>query len=132
MAKVKFSRLSYASYRLKGSNVDKDTIYFILDKPFIFLNGQQYGITIDEERHLVDGIYYDEQSQTIKYTIAGGTEPVTVTNLTVATSTKSGLMSKEHVSKLNELVSALQGVSDVKLYVEGEISKAMTWNDVKN
>lgn len=134
MKKVKFKRCSFGAYQLLNQK-DPDAIYFILDKPFIYMNGVQYGMTLDAPKHLINSLSWDEVNQTLVYTIAGSTESFKVpVKLPLASELNDGLMSKEQVKKLNHLVASVGDIESIPEYVVEKstevLNTEMTWTEV--
>lgn len=129
--KVKFKKLSYNAYRLEAQH-DPNTLYFILDKPFIFLSDVQYGIILDESKHLINSVKFSPDGK-LYYTITGKADQIEIPGLTIATETSAGFMGPEHVKKLNSLTSAMGTVTDVEALVNEKTSDiAQEWVDVKS
>ena len=129
--KVKFKKLSYNAYRLEAQH-DPNMIYFILDKPFIYLGDVQYGITLDESKHLINSVRFTSDGRLV-YTISGSSEVKEIEGLSIATETTNGFMSKEHVKKLNSLSQAMGTVTDVEAFIDEKTSDvAQSWVDVRN
>lgn len=133
--KIKFKKLSYSAYTLLGAQTDDNTIYFILDKPLIFVGKKQYGVTLDESKHLINSVQFNKDGQ-LCYTILGSSEIKIVPGLGVATETANGLMSADHVKELKRLTQLTEsleqdGITDLKKFVEDTVGEADTqWVDV--
>lgn len=133
-AKVKFKRLSYNAYRLI-QQPDTDTLYFILDKPFIYLGKVQYGLVLDEQKHLINSVAYDTETNELVLGISGSQKQERVPiSFKIATKENDGLMSKEqvaqledHTQQLNQIDQTIQEVVDTK-FAEATIDPI--WNDV--
>ena len=133
-AKVKFKRLSYNAYRLI-QQPDTDTLYFILDKPFIYLGRVQYGLVLDEQKHLINSVAYDTETNELVLGISGSQKQERVPiSFKIATKENDGLMSKEqvaqledHTQQLNQIDQTIQEVVDAK-FAEATIDPV--WNDV--
>lgn len=131
MNKVRFKKLSYNAYRLEAQH-DPNIIYFILDKPFIFVGDVQYGITLDESKHLINSVKFTTEGKLV-YTVAGSSEQKEIPGLSIATETSNGFMSKEHVQKLNSLSTAMGDVTDVKALIDEKTADSIqSWVDVKS
>lgn len=100
-AKVRFKRLSYNAYRLI-SQPDVDTLYFILDKPFIYLGKVQYGLILDAQKHLITSVSFDSDTNELVLGISGSETPERVPFvIKTATEENDGLMSSSMVKQLN-------------------------------
>lgn len=134
MKKVKFKRCSFSAYQILAQK-DQDAIYFILDKPFIYMGGVQYGLTLDAPKHLINSIFWDAATSSLVYTIAGSSEQFSVpVKMSLATELNDGLMTKEHVKNLNNLVTAVGGIKSIPDYVEQKSTEVavaeMSWTEV--
>ena len=135
-SKVKFKRLSYNAYRLIAEP-DSDTLYFILDKPFIYLGRVQYGISLDASKNLVNGISFDDETNELVFTIYGSSTPERVPldiNISAADKENPGLMTPEQVTQLE---NATQVTSNIDNIVETKVKEVVEtievepeWNEV--
>lgn len=133
-AKVKFKRLSYNAYRLI-QQPDTDTLYFILDKPFIYLGKVQYGLILDAQKHLINSVEFDPETNELVLGISGSSTPERVpVGFKIATEDNDGLMSKEQATQLKSHEEQLSGIDNkiqtVAQKVVAEATIDPEWNDV--
>lgn len=116
---VKFDRLSLNSY-MSLPNKDDSTVYFITDKPYIFIGNQRYGFD-DIDGETISNIIYDSDTMTLEYTISEGNTRSIV--LGPASKTSHGMMSKIDYTTLQNLKAALDGILNVKQYISLQIEE---------
>lgn len=110
---IKFERMSLNTYMALTYKED-DTVYFITDKPYIFIGEQRYGME-GLTGETISNLEYNEDSMTLYYTVAGGnTKSIT---FGPADSDTNGMLSKADYATLQNLKSALDGIISVKDYV---------------
>ena len=114
---VRFDRLSINSY-MALENKDDYTVYFITDKPYIFVGSQRFGIDFDEVG--IQQLAYDKESMTLTYKSHDGIKSI---KLGPASETESGMFSKEDYIEFQRLRKALDGIVDVEDYISKEIDK---------
>ena len=116
---IKFERISLNTYMALTYKED-DTIYFITDRPYIFIGEQRYGME-DLAGETISHLDYNEDSMTLYYTVAGGNErsitfgPASVNN--------NGMLSKADYATLQNLRKALDGIINVKDYINLQIEE---------
>lgn len=113
---VKFSQLTYDEYCLIEAK-DPTTVYFISDKPYLYLGTQRYGIDIQAGMSIVSSLTYDSKTMTLTYTTTDADQPVSL-SLGPASNTENGMMSKESYIELQQLGKALNGITSVEDYVK--------------
>lgn len=140
-AKVKFKRLSYNAYRLI-QQPDVDTLYFILDKPFIYLGKVQYGLILDAQKHLITSVAFDNETNELVLGISGSDTPERVPfNINAATEGNDGLMTSTQVKQLNkhetkilehekQLTNIDETIKEVVNEVVAEATIDPIWNEV--
>ena len=129
-AKVKFKRLSYNAYRMI-QQPDIDTLYFILDKPFIYLGKVQYGIILDVQKHLINKVEFDKETNELILGISGTDVPERVKiDINLASEINDGLMSKEQVKQLNEAVKVTSSINEIVSEAIAEATIEPNWNEV--
>lgn len=102
-----FKQLSYNEY--KNSPKHPSTLYFITDRPYIYLGFQRFGVDIKPGESPIVSLTYDSKSAELRYkSISSDTE--SIIPLGIASKTTNGLMSHEHVSELKRLAKALENV----------------------
>ena len=114
---AKFDRLSMNSY-MSLPNKDDSTLYFITDKPYIFIGTQRYGFD-DIKGDTISNLIYDQDSMTLEYTISeGNTRTITFGPASI---TNNGMLSKHDYVTLQNLKTALDGILNVKQYIASQI-----------
>lgn len=116
---IKFERMSLNTYMALAYKED-DTIYFISDKPYIFVGEQRYGME-DLAGETVSRLDYNEDTMTLYYTVSDGNER-SIT-LGPASDSKNGMLSKSDYATLQGLKRALDGIISVKDYVNLQIEE---------
>lgn len=116
---IKFERMSLNTY-MALTYKDDDTIYFISDKPYIFVGEQRYGME-DLAGETVSRLDYNEDTMTLYYTVSDGNER-SIT-LGPASDSKNGMLSKSDYATLQGLKRALDGIISVKDYVNLQIEE---------
>ena len=114
---IKFDRLSINSY-MALENKDDYTVYFITDKPYIFIGSQKFGIDFDEVG--IQKLAYDKESMTLTYKTHDGTTSI---KLGPASETENGMFSSTDYIEFQRLRKALDGIVDVEDYISKEIDK---------
>lgn len=116
---IKFERMSLNTY-MSLAYTEDDTIYFITDKPYIFVGSQRYGME-DLAGETVSRLEYNEDNMTLYYTISDGNER-SIT-LGPASTTTNGMLSKADYATLQSLRKALDGIINVKDYINLQIEE---------
>ena len=114
---IKFDRLSLNSY-MALENKDDFTVYFITDKPYIFVGSQKYGVEFDEQG--VTSLAYDSDTMILSYKT---NEELKKISLGPASETENGMLSKTDYAELQKLKTALDGIVSVKDYLKNETDK---------
>lgn len=113
---IKFNRLSINAY-MALVNKDDSTVYFITDRPYIFVGSQKYGVELDEIG--ITALAYDSDNMTLTYSTPEGNRSISL----AATDEKGGMMSKTDYAELQRLKSALDGIVSVQDYLQSEVDK---------
>ena len=103
---VRFEQLSLASYTLLDTKVS-GTLYFITDKPYIYLNGIRYGIDMAPGEVPIVSLVYDADHCLLSYKKADGSDIVNI-HLGFASEEMSGMLSAEDYTKFNEAYTQLE------------------------
>ena len=111
---IKFDRMSLNAY-MALTNKDDFTVYFITDKPYIFVGSQKYGVDIVDGS--ITSLRYDREKMTLTYDSPEGEKTLL---LGPASSTQNGMMSKIDYVEFQKLRTALNGITDVKQYLKDE------------
>lgn len=113
---IKFKQLTYDDYCLVDPK-DSTTVYFISDKPYLYLGTQRYGVDIQAGMSIVSSLKYNSESMTLTYTTTDADQPVDIP-LGPATEFEGGMMSKEQYVELKRLGQALKGIDSVETYIK--------------
>lgn len=118
---IKFDRLSLNAY-MALANKDDATVYFISDRPYIYVGTQKYGV--DAINGGTSDLVYDREEMTLKYTDVEGA--IQTLYLGPASETDNGMLSKADYVELQKLRSALDGIVNVKEYIDNKVNNLGT------
>lgn len=127
---IKFDRISLNTY-MALANKDDATVYFITDRPYIYVGTQKYGI--DSINGTTTDLVYDREAMTLKYTNTEGS--VQTLYLGPASETENGMLSKTDYAELQKLRSALDGIVSVREYIDNKVNNLgaiIEYGDVQN
>ena len=127
---IKFDRLSLNAY-MALANKDDATVYFISDRPYIYVGTQKYGV--DAINGGTSDLVYDREEMTLKYTNIEGA--IQTLYLGPASETDNGMLSKTDYAELQKLRSALDGIVNVKEYIDNKVNNLGTsieYGDIQN
>ena len=117
---------------------DANTLYFILDKPFIFLGSVQYGVELDAQKHLIKSVSFDSETYELILGIYGGSTERVPVNFKIASESKEGLMSPQHVADLEKVTTAVGDIDNIQNFVEQKVDEKIAvatidpeWNEVQ-
>lgn len=114
---IKFDRMSLNQY-MSLANKDDSTVYFITDKPYIFVGSQRYGV--DSINGSITSLAYNKETMTLTYS---NTEGVTEQlQLGPASATENGMLSKTDYVELQKFKAALDGIVSIKEYINSVVS----------
>lgn len=119
---IKFDKLTLSQYQLLEKK-DPGTLYFITDKPYIYLGDMRYGVDIFPWEAPIVSIVYDADHMLLSYKKADGSD-IQQIHMGPANEDTPGMMSTETYIELQKLKAALDDITNVKDYVEQEVSKA--------
>jgi len=102
---------------------DPSTLYFITDKPYIYLGGTRYGVDMNPGEVPIVSLVYDADHMLLSYKKADGSD-IQQIHMGPADENTPGMMSTETYIELYELKKALDGIVNVKEYIAEEVSKA--------
>ena len=125
---IKFDRMSLNAY-MALANKDDFTVYFITDKPYIFVGSQKYGV--DAVGDSITSLRYNRDKMTLTYDSPEGEETLM---LGPASSTQNGMLSKTDYVEFQKLRTALNGITDVKQYLKDEtvnLGTTIAYGDVE-
>lgn len=127
---IKFDRLSLNAY-MALANKDDATVYFITDRSYIYVGTQKYGV--DSINGSTTDLVYDREAMTLKYTNVEGS--IQTLYLGPASESENGMLSKTDYAELQKLRSALDGIVNVKEYLDNKINNLgaiIEYGDIQN
>lgn len=119
---IKFDQMTLSQYQALETK-DPSTLYFITDKPYIYLGGTRYGIDMSPGEVPIVSLVYDADHMLLSYKKADGSD-IQQIHMGPADENTPGMMSTETYIELQELKKALDGIVNVKEYIAEEVSKA--------
>ena len=119
---IKFDQMTLSQYQALETK-DPSTLYFITDKPYIYLGGTRYGIDMNPGEVPIVSLVYDADHMLLSYKKADGSD-IQQIHMGPADENTPGMMSTETYIELQELKKALDGIVNVKEYIAEEVSKA--------
>lgn len=121
---LSFEQLTLGEY-LALIEKDSSTIYFITDKPYIYLDGVKYGNFINESSIISEVEFKEDTAQLI--ISRHNVETKEYIDLGFAGETTNGLMSKEAYSLLYKSLAGIEG--SVKDYVDQKVDSIKMTED---
>lgn len=122
-APIRFAQLTIDEYLALGEGYQKNVLYIITDRPFMYLNGMRYGVYMLPGDYPIVSLTYDKESMTLYYKKADGTD-IQPLVLGAASAEQNGMMTVEQYEDLQKLLKALEGVDSVQEYVKGQVKTA--------
>lgn len=119
---IKFDQMTLSQYQALETK-DPSTLYFITDKPYIYLGGTRYGVDMSPGEVPIVSLVYDADHMLLSYKKADGSD-IQQIHMGPADENTPGMMSTETYIELQELKKALDGIVNVKEYIAEEVSKA--------
>lgn len=119
---IKFDQMTLSQYQALETK-DPSTLYFITDKPYIYLGGTRYGVDMNPGEVPIVSLVYDADHMLLSYKKADGSD-IQQIHMGPADEDTPGMMSTETYIELQELKKALDGIVNVKEYIAEEVSKA--------
>ena len=116
-----FAQLTLDEYL--GLEPVENTVYFITDKPFIYLNKVRYGVNILPGEFPIVSLVYDAGSMKLYYKKADGSD-IQALELGAVSEERNGMLTKEQYIEMLKLIKALDGITSVKDYVDGQVKLA--------
>ena len=129
---LKFQNLTLAEY-MNLVTKDPGTLYFIIDKPYIYLGSRRYGVNIEPGDAPIVSLVYDPSTMVLAYKRSDESD-VRLVSLGPVSELSNGMMSKEQYIELLKLKTALDGIVSVKDYVAEQLSTvgiALEWGEVR-
>jgi hypothetical protein len=112
---LKVDNLTLAEY-LNIPYKDSGTLYFITDKPYIFLGSRRYGVNIEPGDAPIVSLVYDPETLTLAYKRSDESD-IRLVKLGPVSELQNGMMTKEQYAELITLKKALDDIVSVKDYV---------------
>lgn len=119
---IKFDQMTLSQYQALETK-DPSTLYFITDKPYIYLGRTRYGVDMNPGEVPIVSLVYDADHMLLSYKKADGSD-IQQIHMGPADENTPGMMSTETYIELQELKKALDGIVNVKEYIAEEVSKA--------
>lgn len=119
---IKFDQMTLSQYQALETK-DPSTLYFITDKPYIYLGGTRYGVDMNPGEVPIVSLVYDADHMLLSYKKADGSD-IQQIHMGPADENTPGMMSTKTYIELQELKKALDGIVNVKEYIAEEVSKA--------
>lgn len=119
---IKFDQMTLSQYQALETK-DPSTLYFITDKPYIYLGGTRYGVDMNPGEVPIVSLVYDADHMLLSYKKADGSD-IQQIHMGPADENTPGMMSTETYIELQELKKALDEIVNVKEYIAEEVSKA--------
>lgn len=119
---IKFDQMTLSQYQALETK-DPSTLYFITDKPYIYLGGTRYGVDMNPGEVPIVSLVYDADHMLLSYKKADGSD-IQQIHMGPANEDTPGMMSTETYIELQELKKALDEIVNVKEYIAEEVSKA--------
>lgn len=129
---IKFDRLSLNTY-MALQHKDDFTVYFITDKPYIYVGSQKYGVEFDEIG--ITSLQYNPKTMTLTYSNDEGSKSISFAASSVEGSEKGGMLTPEEYTDFKKLKDALDGITDVKGYLQKEIANlgaSISYGEIKD
>ena len=118
---LQFRQLSFDNYLV--TEPVENTIYFITDKPFIYLNGLRYGVDIFPGEYPIVSLIYDADCMRLYYKKADGSD-IQALELGAVSADRNGMFTKEQYTEFQRLISAIGSIADVSDYVTNKVKTA--------
>lgn len=119
---MRFDQMTLSQYQALQSK-DPSTLYFITDKPYIYLGGVRYGIDMSPGEIPIVSLVYDADHMLLSYKKADGSD-IQQIHMGPANETTPGMMSTETYIELQELKKVLDGIVNIGDYVAEQVNKA--------
>lgn len=103
-------------------NKDPGMVYFITDKPYIYLGDKRYGVDINPGEVPIVSLVYDADHMLLSYKKADGSD-IQQIHMGPVTEEMPGMLSSEDYAEFKKFSEALEGIPDVKEYVKQETDK---------
>lgn len=118
---IRFNQLSILNY-IKLPVKDPGTLYFITDKPYIFLGEKRYGVDINPGEVPIVSLVYDADHMLLSYKKADGSD-IQQIHMGPATEDLPGMISVEDYREFKKLGEALGNITNIENYIKDETDK---------
>lgn len=106
---IQFMQLTLEHY-LGLATKDPGMVYFITDKPYIYLSGMRYGLDVQQGTYLITGLSFDQEKMALIVSYLGKeNEEVPIGE---ATEDSNGLMTSQMVQSLKECIKYKETVDN--------------------
>lgn len=119
---IQFSQLTLDEYLALSTPVT-GTVYFITDKPFIYLNGLRYGVNILPGDYPIVSLVYDENCMKLYYKKADGSD-IQALELGAVSADRNGMFTKEQYTEFERLLKAVGDIASISDYVKQQVKTA--------
>lgn len=130
---IRFEQMTLSEYQALEKKRG-GTVYFISDKPFIYLGNRRYGVDMEPGEVPIVSLVYDKDHMLLSYKKADGSD-IQHIHLGPADEEYPGMMSVESYTDLQMLKEALDGIVNVKKFVKKKVAQAgfyLQWGKAKN
>lgn len=100
-----------------------NTLYFITDKPYIYLNKVRYGIDLKPGEAPITSLVYDKDSMKLYYKKCDGRD-IEFIELGAVSEDRNGMLTKEQYKEFKKLIAAIGDIPNIKDYVENKTNTA--------
>lgn len=110
---------------------DPGTLYFISDRPYIYLGNRRYGVNIEPGDAPIVSLVYTPDTMTLAYKRSDESD-IRLVQLGPVSEVQNGMLTKTQYNKILGLQKALDGIVDVKDYISTQVNTAgfiLEWGD---
>lgn len=118
---IRFQQLTLAEY-MNIESKDPGMVYFITDKPYIYLGEKRYGVDINPGEVPIVSLVYDADHMLLSYKKADGSD-IQQIYLGPATEKTPGMLSAEDYARFNAFGNALGDITNISDFINEETSK---------
>lgn len=118
---VRFQQLTLAEY-MGIQSKDPGMVYFISDKPYIYLGEKRYGVNINPGEVPIISLVYDSETMVLSYQKADDSDLQEIP-LGPASETRSGMLAAEDYARFNAFGNALGDITNISEFINKETDK---------
>lgn len=118
---IRFQQLTLLAY-MNIENKDPGMVYFITDKPYIYLGNKRYGVDINPGEVPIVSLVYDADHMLLSYKKADGSD-IQQIHMGPVSDDLPGMLSVEQWQELKKLSGALGDIVDIEDYIKTETDK---------